>query len=338
MGNQKNHEITLQKNWVLNLIEGKSAITEYDLLIYTLMRSWARPAGDIEKAREVTTMNESVWIFELDGFLVDARKICDYLYDVSRNTRKKRVQLIKQNICALICSDMIVCYNKQEDVVYSCDEYMENCDNWDDGRDIVYYFPVPADYFTVSADEVKSLVSYCKRKKDNHPEYFLTLFLLIQYNLSITRVKGQCFVAAPMSTYFTSRRRFWERVDNVLESSVCVIREYNFGVNANGEPSTIQLFFSDRDALESYRQQHTREEEGEGVSVETEIPLPPQDDHVPVSFKDRYEKGSFKYNLAKSLEEIKRLPPKMSISDKLWDEYDEVSAEYKNWIDTEEIY
>ena len=331
---------------VENLADGKSSISEYDFLIYLTLRNWAKSCSNTREARRICKVEEDVWIYELDAYLISMKHLCSYLYDLSKPARKPRAALIKQNISHLICTGNIICYNKKLSVTYSANEFMTVCEEeeWEDGRYVTFYFPVHSGYFSVSGDNIAAIINYCRDQKklgerNDHPEYYVTLYALLEYNFDISKKKGMCFLRSPRSTKFTSRRRLWEKVDDVLLAAG-VIHDHKRGLDDVGNISTEQLFFNDQEVYDDYLRR-TEEykahlQSGEGVVEKPKKELPPQEQvmvtelRLENKFSDAYKNDKFAYDLAVSFEEGRGFPKAMITADK-WDVYDMVVSAYGTW-------
>lgn len=248
---QKNELIAVVKPWVTDVVDGTSSISSMDMLVYITMRSYARGASNVEFAQYACGDNPIEWVCELRADIMNPKKLRDVLYDVSKNYVTKYTNSIKQSISTLIDNDMIVCYNEVEDKSYSGSEFMELCDKWN-SDDIVYYFPVPADFFFVPADDVLKIIKYCKKNKELSVDYYMMLYLMVRFNFSISKIPERCYMRAPRATYFTGRRYLWDKAAGILKESVgiyCVASRYGVVGDTIG---TQQNFFESKVVYQNF--------------------------------------------------------------------------------------
>lgn len=248
---QKDFKIELPKAWVTNVVDGTSSISSMDMLVYVTMRSYARGSTNVGFAQYACGDNPIEWVCELRADMMNPKVLRDILYDVSKKTRSERLLTIKQSISVLIDNNMVVCYNEVEDKSYSGSEFMELCDKWN-SDDIVYYFPVPADFFFVPADDVLKMIKYCKKNKELSVDYYMMLYLMVRFNFSISKIPERCYMRAPRASYFTGRRYLWDKAAKILKESVgiyCVCRR---GTNEDGSIGTWQNFFESEVAYQNF--------------------------------------------------------------------------------------
>lgn len=282
--NQKEDHIAIPKSMVENLMDGKSSISEYDFLIYLTLRNWAKNCSDLDEARRICDVCDEAWVYELNAYLINMRGLCNYLYDLAKATRITRTALVKQNLSHLICTGYVICYNRKLGVSYSATEFMNVCesDEWEDGRDIFFYFPVQAGFFYLPGRNVDKVINYCRDQKklgekNDHPEYYVALYAILEYHFNISKKPGACYLRSPRSTRFTSRRKLWDRVDDIL-SIVGIYHDYKRGVDAVGNIATEQLFFNSEAAYSNYQKEmeehiayFASKVDGPGVDLKLEI-------------------------------------------------------------------
>lgn len=248
---QKNEPIAVVKTWATDVVDGTSSISSMDMLVYITMRCYAKGASDITLAQYATGDNSIEWVCELRADMMNAKTLRNILYDVSKNFTTKYTNTIKQSIGLLIDNGMVVCYNEVVDKSYTGSEFLELCDKWN-SDDIVYYFPVPADYYFVPANDVLKIIKCCKKNKELSVDYYMMLYLMVRFNFSISKIPERCYMRAPRATYFTGRRFLWDKAARILKESVgiyCVASRYGVvGENIG----TQQNFFENEESYQNF--------------------------------------------------------------------------------------
>lgn len=266
---QKDFKIELPKAWVTDVVDGTSSISSMDMLVYITMRCYAKGASDIALAQYATGDNSIEWVCELRADMMNAKTLRNILYDVSKKIRAERLVSLKQSIGVLIDNGMVVCYNEAEDKSYTGSEFLELCDKWN-SDDIVYYFPVPADYYFVPANDVLKIIKYCKKNKELSVDYYMMLYLMVRFNFSISKIPERCYMRAPRATYFTGRRFLWDKAARILEKSVgiyCVASRYGVVGESIG---TQQNFFENEESYQNFladKDNVNRKSDDDGLSM-----------------------------------------------------------------------
>ena len=212
-------------------------------MIYLVMRNWSKPCSEIDKVRTyLPNLDESDWVYELDGCLKNHRGVCDYVYNVASATRSSYIKRTKLHMGSLICSGLIILRNKITGHLYDSNEYMAMTkEEWGTGEDFVFYFPVPVGFYNVSNSDLETIIRFCKANRDVEVAYFVTLFAILEYYFSISADPFSCWMISPVSTFFTSRTSLWRRINPVLET-VGITHTFKQYMDENGELKTKQIF------------------------------------------------------------------------------------------------
>ena len=212
-------------------------------MVYLVMRNWSKPCSENNDTRMfLSNIDETDWIYELDGYYRGPKQIMGYLYDVSYNSRSDFTKRIKLHISSLICSGLVILRNKITGHLYDSNEYMVMTkEEWGSGEDFVFYFPVSVGFYTVSNSGLETIIRLCKQNKDREVAYFVTLFAILEYYFSISADPSKCWMISPVSTFFTSRTSLWRRAKPILEA-VGVAHTFKQYMDENGELKTKQVF------------------------------------------------------------------------------------------------
>ena len=83
---QKENQITVVKSWITDIADGISPLSDKDMMVYIILRHWAKPCADIELAQMITEADDDAWIYELNCHLFSPKSMSSYLYDAHRET------------------------------------------------------------------------------------------------------------------------------------------------------------------------------------------------------------------------------------------------------------
>lgn len=222
-----------------------SKITQEDFLVYVAMRRLADEAAAVKEIRESLNLQEDVWVFELLGFLAKPEIICDYLFDVHRNTIKTKLTSVKQSMVNLINNDLVYCYNKKEKVFIGGKDFSLLDEK--EYKYIVLYFISPSGFYYALEKNVDKIIEYCKEKKIRSTEYYIVLYFVLEFYFNVSKYKNQCYLPNESAKYFTSKKKLWENVNNVFEQ-INIERKSKVLKNETGF-ATIHLFYK-RDKYE----------------------------------------------------------------------------------------
>ena len=315
----------------LDIPLGALPIDSYDFMIYLVMRHWAKPCTEVSVVSKIVGSAKDSWLYELQGHIGGPKRLCSYIFNVDKRTRRKYIPDITRSISSLICANLVICCRKSDKYLLSSSEFAAlPPELWQDGRGYIFYFEVPSYFYGISGDKLDSLINYCFANKELQVDFFLTAYAIVEYYFSISKDADNCWMLPPVSTYFTDRKKVWSRAPEVF-NAIGIFHEHRKYTNESGEFITKQVFSKQQ----SQKSIDTSGDE-EGVSKKPKKELPHTDKAATPDvrseskFSDTYKNDEFAYSLAVSFEEGRGFPKTMITADK-WDVYDMVVSAYGNW-------
>lgn len=282
------------KDQVVEDIDNKYWLEDYDVMIYMILRRWGYLCSNHAMVIEKIKCSGNAYIYEVDGKNVNVNRIRETIYkSPDRHAVKKRSDEIADSIERLNLSGHIYCLHKDTNEIVKYKQKLHN--------DIIFLMPLETGFTSVSAYRFDALMNYCRETYERTTETFVMLLYVLTFYANLPNKNGLsvndgCYLSGKMASHFTQSSSQWCRAKDVL-ASCWVSKEPKRIKNVDDSFSTIQTFkFLPYDSNvpepECTEEEIVVVEQGAGVSEKPEKPTPPLEEYVPVEeplLRDTFE-------------------------------------------------